>query len=358
MSMRQVVNRMINFKGKCCISIAMKTHRTRPDFERDPIQLKNLIKVAEEAVYEKFDKRFAADVIESLKKLAEQVDHGNNLDSLMLFVNENFAEGVKLEIPVQDKVVVAENFLIRDLLYAQKLQYRYFILVLGKEESRLLEAINNRLHKEYKDPFPIVNTRWVPENAKEASKGNRAENLLNEYFNVVDKQLNVIVQQEDYPVIVATEASNFPYYQKMADNPGNIIGHLPLSLVPKDAQKIVTLTWEQVTSQIVTDMKVESLKRLELARSSKNWLTAINEVYQAIIEGRGQTLFVKTDYHPDYILEKGAFVPMPQNDKLNYRVIDPVDTIIRELISRSGELIIIPHDTDTDFEEMALITRY
>lgn len=358
MSMRQVVNRMINFKGKCCITIAMKTHRTRPDFERDPIQLKNLLKVAEEKVNEKFDKRFAAQVMQSLQKLAEKVDHGNNLESLILFANENFTEEVKLDIPVQDKVVVAENFLIRDLLYAQKLQYRYFILVLGKEEARLLEAINNRLHKEYKDPFPVLNTKWVPENAKEASKGNRAENLLNEYFNVVDKHLNSIVQKEEYPVIVATEASNFPYYQKMADNPENTLGHLPLSLVPQDAQKIVTATWEQVASQIVTDIKVDSLKRLELARSSKNWLTSINEIYQAILEGRGQTLFIRTDYQPDYILQKGIFVEAPQNKNLNYRTIDPVDTIVRELIDRSGELIIIPHDAETNFRGMALITRY
>jgi len=356
--MRQIVNRMIHFKGQCCVSIAMKTHRTRPDFERDPIQLKNLLKVAEEMVTEKFDKHFAESVIAPLKKLAEDVDHANNLDSLLLFSNENFSESVKIGIPVVDKVVVSDSFLIRDLYLAKQLQYRYYILVLGKEEARLLEAINNRLIKEYKDPFPIKNTKWFPENVVEKSDGMKSVYLLEEYFNVVDKQVNNIVKENEFPVIVATEASNFPRYENIADNPKNISGYLPLSLVPQDGQKIVHAAWEQVTSAIVTNQNAEQLQQLENARSRNTFLADINEVYKAIKEGRGRTLFVKTDFNPDFVLQKEEFVPAQQDVNRNYRTIDPVDAVIRELISQGGEVVFIPEDADTDFNEMALVTRY
>jgi hypothetical protein len=356
--MRQIVNRMIHFKGQCCVSISMGTHRTRPDFERDPIQLKNLLKVAEQMVYEKFDKRFAESVINPLKKLAEEVDHSNNLDALMLFANENFTESTKLEIPVLDKVVVSTNFLIRDLLFAKQLQYRYYILVLGKEEARLLEAINKRLIKEYKEPFPVKNTRWIPEDVSEKNDGMKSVFLLEDYFNVIDKELNKIVQENDNPVIIATEASNFPRYEKIADHPENIAGYLPLSLVPQEGEKIVQAVWDQVASTIVSKQNVERLQQLEDARSSKTFLADINEIYKAIIEGRGKTLYLKTDFKPDFVLEKNEFVPIQQDVNLTYSTIDPVDTIIRELINLGGEVVFIPEDAETDFHGMTLVTRY
>lgn len=335
----------------------MNTHRTRPDFERDPIQLKNLVKVAEDLVADQFDKRFAASVLEPLKKLAEEIDHGNNLDSLLLFANENFSESVKLEVPVVDKVVVSTNFLIRDLLYARQMQYRYYILVLGKEESRLIEAINNRLVKEYKDPFPIKNTKWIPEDVIEKTHGMTSVFLLGEYFNVVDKQLNNIIQENEYPVIVCTEASNYPEYQKIADHPENIAGHLPLSMVPQEPGKIIDAAWS-----IVKDiMKVNFSSRLEIlerARSAKNYLADINEIYKAIREGRGRILFVRTDFNPDLKLQKDEFVPADIDKNLTYRTIDPVDTIIRALLDQSGEVVFIPDNSDTDFNGMALVTRY
>src|SRR5690554_6388765 len=101
-----------------CVTIILNTHRAGPDNEKDPIQLKNLIREAESRLREELDMQSAVRSVEKLEQMSAKSDHTYNLDSLILFANEDIAEFYRLAIPVLYCVVIDRTFSTRDLIRA------------------------------------------------------------------------------------------------------------------------------------------------------------------------------------------------------------------------------------------------
>lgn len=55
--MKATLKNLRETTAKPAISIFVKTHRQHPDNEKDPIALKNLLKVAEERIENEYDKK-------------------------------------------------------------------------------------------------------------------------------------------------------------------------------------------------------------------------------------------------------------------------------------------------------------
>ena len=64
-----------------CVSILMNTHRTSPQSQGDVIQLKNLIRKAEDRLSLDYDKAFAASIMYRLNEFASEINHLYNQDS-------------------------------------------------------------------------------------------------------------------------------------------------------------------------------------------------------------------------------------------------------------------------------------
>lgn len=336
--MKNQINRISKINGTCCVTIVMNTHRTRPDLERDPIQLKNLIKEAEAQILEKFDKRLGAEVITKLWSMHESIDYTHNLSSLVVLANENFSEFMTLDVPVTDQVSIGNTFLVIDMLRALQEQYSYLILVLGKDEARLIQAKNNTAVKEFGDPFPIVNEANLSETAADKANALRSSVLVSEFFNHVDKRLREILNQNPLPVFVCTEASNFPEYMKVTGNTELIAGHAGMSMLPEKDYRITEVVWETAKET----MKARNLKALTLiedARSKKVFLSGINEIHQAVTEGRGRLLFITNKYDRD------------SKEELN--------TLVSNHVSLGGEVLFVPEGMSTEINgDIGLITRY
>jgi hypothetical protein len=131
--------------SESCVTIILNTHRTKPDNEKDPLTLKNLIKDAEQRLYADEDKRDAKTLVERLQDLESKIDHRNNLESLILFVNEDIAEYTRLPIAVEDRVVIDHTFATRDLIRALHHETNYYVLVLSQQKVRLIEAFNDKV---------------------------------------------------------------------------------------------------------------------------------------------------------------------------------------------------------------------
>lgn len=111
------LKKLKNVVSENCITIILNTHRTSPDNQMDSIALKNLIKDAEERLFTDEKKRDAKHLVDRLKDLETQIDHRQNLESLILFVNDNIAEYTPLpELNFQtqaDKQILLPSFLIK-----------------------------------------------------------------------------------------------------------------------------------------------------------------------------------------------------------------------------------------------------
>jgi len=117
-----------------CVSIIMNTHRTKPNNQKDLINLKNLIKQAEERLIRDYDRKFSEPIIKNMNELSNNLDHNYNLESLIIYANRDFVDFTRLPIVVEDRVVIDNTFATRDLVRAMHEEYAYYVLVLSRKQ--------------------------------------------------------------------------------------------------------------------------------------------------------------------------------------------------------------------------------
>lgn len=355
--MNPILEKLKNLQSDCCVTIILKTHRTLPDNEKDPIVLKNLIRDAESRLLKECDKSVASKIVSKINALALDINHRLNLESLILFVNEDVAEFTRLPINVENRVVLDKTFATRDLIRGLHREASYYILLLGRDEARLIEALSDKSVGEIKDGFPIINKDLNPVQRAEAALASRQTNLTGEFFNRVDKQLNEVHKKNPLPVIIGTDESNYNDYLKIADNKAIIAGKLNGNRMLEKPHQVAVAAWP-VMKEILAEKNALRLNELRDAVNSNKFLTDYNEIWEAVNNGRGKTLFVKQGLIQPAILEnnKIKLVSNPDNEQAN--VDDIIDEMIEKNLESNGDAVFIKGDGLDKFQGLALITRY
>jgi len=288
-----------NIKEENCVSIILNTHRTRPENEKDPILLKNLIKKAENRLLDKTTKKEAKQIIENINTLSEKIDHSMNLDSLLLFANKNIAEFVRLPVAVEDRLLIDDSFATRDIIRAMHMETNYYILLLSQQKVRLIEAFNDKFVEEVSSNFPIENTELFSTSKMELSNASRQTNLVAEFFNRVDKELNNALKSNPLKVLICTEEGNYHEYLKIADRKDiffntflnkNRVDHTNISIVQDAWQLVKEIKIKENNSRII---------ELKKAKGKNYIYSDVNDIWKALQQGKIRTLFI----------EKGLFSP-------------------------------------------------
>ena len=342
-----------------CVTIILNTHRTSPDNKKDRLTLKNLIKEAEERLYANENKRHAKQLVERLINLESKIDHSQNLESLILFVNEEIAEYIHLPIAVEDRVVINHTFATRDLVRALHFESNYYVLVLSQQKVRLIEAFNDKVVNEVGSPFPIENTQFYSTNKAELSNASRQTSLIAEFFNRIDKGVNKIRKENPLPLLICTEESNYYEYLKIADQKQSVYRtYLNKNRVDEKAHHIIAGAWN-IVKEYTTEQNNVQKAELQKAVSQNKFLSDTNDIWQAIKQGRVQTLFI----------ELGNFQPAVwENDQIQYvsddlrnkkEVVDDIyDELIEVNMNHGGDVVFLPKGELTEFSGFGAITRY
>ncbi len=355
--MNQLFKKVKDIQSEGCVSIILNTHRTKPDNQKDAITLKNLVKEAEERLLNDYDKRFAGSIIEKLKNLADTIDHNYNLESLVLFVNADFADYTRMLIEVGDRVIIDNTFATRDLVRAMHQEAGYYILVLSRQNARLIEAYNDQVVQEFKGNFPIKNTLYTTDKIR-LSNAKGQDNLIEEFFNRVDKLVLATIKENPLPILLATETRNFSHYQKIADKKDLIIGHINRNRDDEEPYHIVADAWKDMQA-IVKEKQAARIAELEKAISKGRFLSDYNKIWNALQQGRGQTLFVKKEFFQPALLvdNKIVLVESFENDQKGI-VDDIIDEMIELNLAFGGDTVFMEGNELEQFQNVALITRF
>lgn len=342
-----------------CVTIIMNSHRTKPDYLKDELILKNHIKEVETRLLADTTKRDATKLIEKLHALAAQIDHSLNLDSLILFVNHDIAEFTRLPINVVDRVIIDDTFATRDLVRALHAQAQYYVLVLSQEKVRLIEAINDKVVREFKKPFPIENKQFFTKNRTEAAVASRKSNLIAEFFNNVDKEVNRIRKDNPFPVLICTVEENYPEYLKIADEKNSIFKFfLNKNRINEKDHAIV-----QEAYKLVEDYNVnrnnERKKELLKAVSENKFLSDVNEIWKGISQGKIQTLFIEQGLFQPAVMENDEIVYVSEERRTEKGIIDDIyDELIEWNMKYGGDVVFLPKGELDKFNGFGAVTRY
>lgn len=356
--MNKVLRRLKNISSGCCVTIILNTHRTFPDSDKDRILLKNLIKEAETRLATECDKQSLELISGKLNTLAAAIDHRHNLESLVLFANEDIADYTRLPIAVEDRVIIDKTFATRDLIRTMNKEKEYYVLVLSRDKARLLEAFNDKVVQEIGGNFPIENISHHPRQRAEAAIASRQTSLIQEFFNVVDKQLIEVIKENPLPVLICTEESNYHQYLAIADRKQIIIGHLNGSRVDEKAHHIIDAAWP-IVRQVRRERNSHRMQELSSAASTGNLVTDLDDIWRAVNEGRGETLFVRHDYLQPARMVDGTIELVPEEETGRADVIDDiVDEMIDINLQYGGDSVFLSEEELKDYEGLALTTRY
>ena len=357
--MNPILKKLKDINSENCVSIIMNTHRTHPDYLKDELTLKNHIKEVESRLLADTTKIDASKLIEKLHTLAGQIDHSHNLDSLMLFVNHDIAEYTRLPIKVVDRVIIDDTFATRDLVRAMHAEAHYYILVLSQDNARLIEALNDQVIQEFKSPFPMENKQFFTKNKTESAVASRKSSLIAEFFNTVDKAVNVIRKDNPLPVLICTVEENYPEYLKIADQKEAIFTSFLNKNRMNEKDHAIVLEASKVVEehniQRNNDRKSELLK----AVSENKFLSDTNEIWKAISEGKIQTLFIEQGLFQPAVLEKDEIVYVSDDHRTDKGVIDDIfDEMIELNMNFGGDVVFLPKGELDKFNGFGAVTRY
>lgn len=347
-----------DISSESCITLILNTHRTKPDSEKDVITLKNLIKEAEERLFADENKQDAKILVEKLKELASDIDHSHNLESLILFVNEDIAQYTRLPIEVVDRVVIDHTFATRDLVRALHLETNYYVLLLSQHKVRLIQAFNDKVVREISTDFPMENSQGSTGKAN-LSNASKQSNLISEFFNRVDKAVNKIRREHPLPVLICTEESNYHEYLKIADEKQSIFStYLNRVNIDEKASIIVKEAWITV-KEGVEETNNSRKAELKQAVSQNKFLSDTNEIWNAIKEGKVQTLFIEQGLFQPAVIEDNVISYISDNLRNQKNVIDDIyDELIEANMNNGGDVVFLPKGELTKFNGFGAITRY
>lgn len=355
--MNSILKDIKDVTGEICVSIILNTHHTHPDSERDPLTLKNLQKEAVQKLLQHPNTQLAQSIIKRLDEVVSKIDHRHNTESLAIFVNENVAQYTRLPIAVNDRVVINNSFSTRDLVRSLHTQEAYYTLVLGQDRARLIEAANGRVIEEIGRPFPIVNYNLFTTTRKASSNATRVERYQKEFFNRVDKALWAVWREHPLPLIVAADEKNVAYFKTVSEHSDIIIGVYNDSF-DKSAQHIVEANYH-ILEEYVRKKNEQRLSELRKASDAGNVLSDINDIWNAIQEGRGKTLFVQNGYYLPAEIADGIITPVSVEDANRPDVVDDIiDEMVEINTEYGGDTVFIFEGGLEKFNGLALTTRY
>lgn len=356
--MDKVLKQVSNISAECCLTIIFNTHRTAPDNNKDPLVLKNLMREAASRIAEECGAQKAKILTAKLEALASDIQHRFNLESMAIFVNESVAEYTRLPLHVEDRVTIGKTFATRDLIRSLLKDKEYYLLVLSRDKARLIKAFNDRVVTESEDGFPLENTDLHPRQPAEAAIANRMTDLRDEFFNQVDKQLIRIIKEDPWPVFICTEESNYHAYLKVADQKEQIFGLLPGNRMAQKAQQIVSEAWPHVLESRRKTLN-DRVTELKAATNTGKFVTDFNDIWRAVNEGRGKTLFVRQGYFQPARINNGT-VELVSADKAEEPGItdDIIDDMIEINVQNGGDCIFLSADELEQYQGLVLTTRY
>src|SRR5699024_1148477 len=134
--------------------------------------------------------------------------------------------------------------------------------------------------------------------------------------------------------------------------------HVKLKNRDEKIGNLVKEVWPKVRDLTVNRNR-ERITELEKALNSGDILTDLNEIWTAVKEGRGRTIFVEERYYQPVKNENGTLTPIqPEEISSKEDINDIVDDIIEHTLQFGGDVVFLEKDTIEKFNRMALVVRY
>ncbi|HEY0678694.1 MAG TPA: hypothetical protein VGD17_10435 [Chitinophagaceae bacterium] len=358
--------------GSTCISIIVPVHRLSPERRTDRLEVKRTFEKARLQIAHKFTPEEAAPFLNTLDELYNGIDFNHNPEGLGFYVSGNTQLVVPFPFPVQEKVIVGDNFLLRDLIYKHCYAQPYYVLFVTEKINRLFEGKWERLTELKDDHFPM---EYIDEYAYsspersssyaghahvkmfERDKSDMQKIRITAFFRKMDKILNKYITN-DTPLILVGVDSKLTLFYDVSRHTKNIIAKIGGNHNYDNPKQLSLLAWD--TMKIHFENEAEfALKEFEDKIGKQRGVSGIEHVWTATQEGRGLKLLVEKDFSvPAYVAADKTHLYLNAPRMPHKGIPDAVDEIIQAVLEKKGSVYFFDNGGLDNYRHIALITRY
>ncbi|UOO81948.1 hypothetical protein LVJ83_00255 [Uruburuella testudinis] len=344
------------------VTITLPTNRTYPDNEKDAIRLKNLVNEAVNRLEQDYGKREAAAVAAGINRLADSVSHRYNLDGLVIFASADYTELFHLPFCLPERVTIADHFLTRDLVYALNRSPLYLLTVLSENGTRLFVGHKDALDEVEAYGFPFTLEEEIPEAAVNQDISHVRDQMITDQMREVGEALTEAQKQIPAPIVVVGVDRNIGHFKEGARNSSQVMLYINSGHNSDGTRELAQRIWPQIKDALA-QARQKVIAELENAKSNNLFVGGLNEIWQAVTDGRAEVLVVEEDLHiPAEVSTDGREITELLAESAGgngYQ--DIVDEIIEKTLATGGQVKFVDNGslkTINPMRGMAVITRY
>jgi hypothetical protein len=376
---REELLTLASHRGGPHVSVYLPTQRAGPATRENPIRLKNLLRVAEEALIAgEMRPTEARDMLEPARALEDDYDFWQHqAEGLSIHIAPGVYRLHHLPLALPDLAIVGERFHVRPLLELFTADAHFYLLALSMNDIRVFRCgryseqelavagmprnMADALWSEDPEKQRQFRTMrsgqageagilYSPEFAREEK-----EELLS-YFRQVDEALHHLLRNESAPLVLAAVHYLQPIYAEANTYrhliPEGVAGN-PESVGPDELQ---SKAWQLVEPELRRQQRA-ALERFGTFQGTGRTSIQIEEIARAASRGRVDTLFAARDGIVwASVSDDGESIelhdePRPEDEEL-------MDYVAVKALTHGGHLYTLDRGTMPDGHLAAAIFRY
>lgn len=304
-----------------CVSLYLPTHRAgRKETQGDPIRLKNAVAEAKERLGEAgYPKDGITTLLEPAGRLVTSRDFWlHRADGLALFLAPELFQFYRVPLKLQEEVVVADHFSVKQLIPLFSEDGRFYILALSQKRIRFFEATRSSIQERVlPDMLRSIADLKQYDEAQEQLQSHTLGSLgaagtsmiihgqgaiadkttykadVRGYVNIVCKRLEKYLDGQTAPLILAAVEYEQSFYRQ-ANSYHNlleegIVGN-PDGLGDEEIHRAA---WEIVEPHFAQGRET-SLKHFGDLSNTDKATDRLEEILPAACHGRVRSLFIET----------------------------------------------------------------
>lgn len=364
--------KMLEERGNICVSVIVPADSFSGDRRVNKLSVQRAVDTAKQFLRFKYEAARAEPLQHALDEIFMEIDFTRNVDGLGIYVSPNIRQMVKFPFTIEEKIITADHFEIRDLLYKINYSIPYFVLLLSEKEIKLFkgswydlyEINDNNFPKEYTEEYiynqPGRSTSYAGyAHVKnfEKDKSELEEIRCRDFFEKADDQLNNYLG-DDAPLLIMGPEKELTWFGNISAHRKQIAYELSGNYLYFNAARLADIVWPAMYSHLKYEIEllVEELKEkigMQLA------VSGIQDVWQAAKEGKGFKLLVEKDFRkPGFTDEQGYRLYLRPPVKKHKILTDAVEDIIETVLKKNGRIFFTDNNALKDYQQIALIKRY
>ena len=379
---KDLIHELLAVSEVPCISLYMPTHRSHPEKMQDVIRYKNLVRQVEESLTEKYPDADVRKLLKPFHTLAGDSDFWNhNSIGIGVLCAPGLFEVIRLQTPVKELVIVADNFHTKPLRHYLQSADRYQVLTLTMDDIHLFEGNRHSLLEiALPDDFPKTITKALGEELTNehitaASYGGVSGESSSMHHGQGGKKDEVGIDAERFfriaaaavedrysqpgglPLLLAALPEHHHLFGQVNKNPHLLDKGIEINPQSVSIEKLAEMSWEVM--QPVYLKKLEALAgKYHQAISGGLGSDDIEEVTEAAEAGRVDTLFIEAHRVIAGRLRNKVTGTYQVTDNTQPMLDDQLDDVGVLVYKMGGTVVIIPKEQMPADKGLAAIFRY